>query len=276
MKLIVRLLIKQFRILKSVAFVTYKEWAAFRSHMLVSLLVGPVNFLVQYFIWHAVFSAQATVNGLTLEQMITYYGVVTLVYYLTMDFADWNLHMLIHTGKFVTYVIRPMSHSFFAFAQKIGHRILGFFFEFLPVCLIFIFVFRINLLPASWGWAALSILLGFLMNFFINYAIGILGFWLVRGEGVRRMIQILGLVLRGTFLPLVFFPEAIQKILFFLPFQFATYVPIRVFLGSYELAGFVFSLPEIVLIQAAAVLVMFMATSLLMRLGLRQFTGVGV
>jgi ABC-2 type transport system permease protein len=259
-----------------VAFVTYKEWAAYRSHMLVSLLVGPVNFLVQYFIWSAVFSNQATVNGFTLEQMITYYGVVTLIFYLTMDFADWNLHMLIHTGKFVAYVIRPMSHGFFAFSQKVGHRILGFFFEFLPVSLIFIFIFRINLIPADWGWAALSILLGFLMTFCINYSIGILGFWLVRGEGVRRMIQIVGLVLRGTFIPLVFFPEAIQKILFFLPFQFAAYVPIRVFLGSYELAGYSFTLPEIVLIQAAAVAVMFLVTNLLMRLGIRRFTGVGV
>lgn len=33
--------------MKAVAFVTYKEWAAYRSHVLVSLFVGPLFFLVR-------------------------------------------------------------------------------------------------------------------------------------------------------------------------------------------------------------------------------------
>ncbi|HEQ72301.1 MAG TPA: hypothetical protein ENN69_07420 [Spirochaetia bacterium] len=271
-----KLLLRKFRVLTSVAFVTYKEWAAYRSHMLVSLFVGPVVFLVQYFIWQAVYTGETVINGLTLADMIRYYGAVTIINYLVMDFADWNLHMLIHTGRFVSYLTRPMSHRFFAFSQKVGHRLLGFFWEFIPVTAILALGFGVNLLPAAWGWAVISIGLGFLMNFLINYTIGIMGFWLVRGEGVRRMIQVLGMVLRGAFIPLVFFPAVLQAVLFFLPFQFATYVPIRVFLGSYELAGFSFSLPEIIGIQALAVGVMFLVSSLLMRAGLTRFTGVGV
>jgi ABC-2 type transport system permease protein len=108
-------LLNQFRIIKAVAFVTYKEWAAYRSHMLVSLLVGPVQFVVQVFIWRAVFAHRIVLNGFTLEQMITYFAVVTVINYLVMDFADWNLHMLIHTGRFVTYIVRPLSHRFLAF-----------------------------------------------------------------------------------------------------------------------------------------------------------------
>ena len=36
--------------LRAVAFVTWKEWAAYRSHMLLSLVVGPAFFLAQVFI----------------------------------------------------------------------------------------------------------------------------------------------------------------------------------------------------------------------------------
>ena len=39
----------------AVATATYKEWAAYRSHMLISIFVGPIFFLVQYFIWGAVY-----------------------------------------------------------------------------------------------------------------------------------------------------------------------------------------------------------------------------
>jgi ABC-2 type transport system permease protein len=114
------------------------------------------------------------------------------------------------------------------------------------------------------------------MYFLINYAIGIIGFWLVRAEGVRRMVQIVSMVLRGSFIPLVFFPDVVQKILFFLPFQYAMYVPVRVFTGSYELAGYSLTLPQIVGVQALAVVGMFLVTEVLWRLGVRRFTGVGV
>ena len=268
-------LIRQIQTLKAVAFVTYKEWAAYRSHILISLFVGPITFLVQVFIWQAVYTYQPVIKGLTLKQILTYYAVVTIIHYLTMDFADWNLHMLIRTGRFVTYMIRPLSHRLFAFSQKAGHRVLGFFWEFIPVYCIFFFLFRITLIPAHIGWALCSVFLGFIMNFFINYCIGIAGFWLIRGEGVRRMIQIFSMLFRGVYIPLVFFPAIIQKILFFLPFQFATYVPIRVFIGSYELAGIKFTLPGIIGIQALAVLVMYVVSELLWRLGVKKFTGVG-
>ena len=276
MKKIFNYLLKQFFILKAVAFVTYKEWAAYRSHMLISLFVGPIQFLVQVFIWKAVFINRSVINNFSLKQMITYYAVATLIHYLIMDFADWNLHMLIHTGRFVTYMIRPLSHRYFAFSQKVGHRVLGFLWEFIPVCCMFIFIFRINLIPVNIGWTFCSILLGFIMTYLINYCIGISGFWLIRAEGVRRMIQLFSMLFKGVFIPLVFFPKIFQKILFFLPFQFAIYVPIRVFIGSYELAGYNLKIPEIVAIQAIAVLIMFFISGFLWSLGVKKFTGVGV
>lgn len=261
--------------LKAVAFVTYKEWAAYRSHMLLSLVVGPAFFLAQVFIWRAVYAGRDTLGGFTLSGMLLYYGASSVIYYLTMDFADWNLQMLIRSGKFLTYVLRPMSHRFFAFSQKVGHRILGFVFEFVPVWLIFFFVFRVRLIPAAPLWTAISVALSFIILFLLNYSTGILAFWLTRTDGIRALIRLLRDLLAGVFIPLSFFPETVQKVLFFLPFQFVSYVPVRVFLGSYELAGWNFGLPAIVGIQALAAVGMLLVTEILWRLGIKRFTGVG-
>jgi ABC-2 type transport system permease protein len=262
-------------VLRAVAFATYKEWAAYRSHMLVSLFVGPVFFLVQVFIWQAVFSSRTTLNGLTLSQMLMYYGVSAIIYYLIMDFADWNLQMLIHTGRFLTFMLRPVSHRFFALSQKVGHRMLGFILEFIPVYLLFYFVFKIRLWPVFPLWAVISILLSFIMMFLVDYCVGISAFWLTRTGGVRRMFFLLRDICAGTLLPLTFFPGPLQKVLFVLPFQFITYVPVRVFLGSYELAGISLPIPQIVGLQALAVLGMLAVSEILWRLGIRKFTGVG-
>lgn len=268
-------MIKAIRILTSVAYATYKEWAAYRSHMLVSLFVGPVYFLVQYFIWRSVFSHSETVNGYTFSQMLAYFGIVTLIHYCIMDFADWNLQMLIHTGRFITFMLRPVSHRYFALSQKIGHRVLGFSLEFVPVYLLFYLVFGILLIPANIIWTLLSVCLGFMMMFLVDYCIGITGFWLVRTGGVRRMFLLLRDIFAGTFIPLTFFPDSIQNILFVLPFQYISYVPARVFLGSYELGGIRVDIPQIVAIQALAVLLMWAVSEVMWRLGIRKFTGVG-
>lgn len=267
--------IRLFDIMRAVAVATYKEWAAYRSHAMVSLFVGPVYFLVQVFIWKAVYESKGNIIGLTLEQMITYFGIAALINYLIMDFADWNLQMLVHTGKFLTFMLKPLSHIYLAFSQKIGHRFLGLLFEFIPVYLIFALVLDITIIPAYPLWALLSIFLGFVMMFLVDYCIGITSFWLVRTSGVRRMFLIIRELFSGVFLPLSFFPEAFEKVLFYMPFQFIAYVPIRVCIGSYELGPFTYSIPHIVGIQALAVVAMLLFTLGFFKLGVKRFTGVG-
>jgi ABC-2 type transport system permease protein len=264
-----------YEILKATAFATYKEWAAYRSHMAVSIFVGPMYFLVQVYIWKAVFSSRGTINGLTLKQMLSYYGIAAVINYIVFDFADWNLQMHIRTGSFITFMLRPMSHRFYALSQKVGHRMLGFWVEFLPIYLLFLFVFKIPLIPAHPIWAVLSLILSFLMSFLVNYCVGMTAFWLTKADGVRRMFSIMNSILAGSFIPLTFFPAILQKVFFFLPFQFITYVPISVMIGSYKLGGIEATIPQIVFIQALAVLLMFFISEIMWRLGVRKFTGVG-
>lgn len=263
------------RILKAVAFVTYKEWSAYRTHSMVSIFIGPVYFFVQYCIWKALYGNSQTLNGMQFSSMMTYFGANALIGYLTMDFADWNLQMLVRTGKFLTFALRPIHHRFFAFSQKIGHRFLGLVFEFIPCYILFTLLFKVNLVPPEPLWAVLSIVLGFLMTFYVNYCIGLTAFFFVRAEGVRQVFQLMLTICSGGLLPLSFFPTVIQKLLFFLPFQYILYVPSMVCTGSYNLAGISMGLPQIVGIQAIAVILTALFSELLYRLSIKRFTGVG-
>jgi ABC-2 type transport system permease protein len=260
---------------RAVAVITYKEWAAYRSHMLLSLVIGPAYFLAQGFIWRALFTGREALGGFGLPEMLRYYGTAAVIYYLTFDFADWNLQMLVRTGKFLTFALRPIDHRTFALAQKLGHRTLGLLFEFLPVWLIFTFGFGVPLWPAAPGWALLSVALAFLMMFLVNYAVGLLSFWLTRTDGLRAMVRFTRDLLAGTLVPLTLFPVAVQKVMLFLPFQFIAYAPVRVFLGRYQLGGVELPLPAVVGCQAVAVAATWLLTGVLYRLGIRRYTGVG-
>ena len=262
-------------ICKAVAFVTFKEWGAYRSHSMVSIFVGPVYFVVQYFIWTAVYGDAGSLNGIELHDMIRYFGAVALIQYLVMDFADWNLSMLINSGKYLTYALRPMNHRFFAFSQKVGHRILGFIVEFIPCLLIFTLVFGIDMRPVSLPWLIVSISLAFMMNFLVNYCIGMVSFWIVETRGIRAVYSVLVSVFSGMLIPLTFFPEVLQKIQLFLPFQYISYVPGMVFLGEYRLGSMELQIPVIVGIQAVAVLVMFVISEIMYKAAMKRFTAVG-
>lgn len=266
---------QKFEVIKAVASVTYKEWSAYRTHSMVSIFVGPVYLIVQYFIWKAVYSGRADINGMDFTQILTYFGATSLIGYLTMDFADWNLQMLVRTGKYLTFALRPIHHRFFALSQKIGHRFLGLIFEFLPCLLIFIFIFKIDMMPASIGWSIASIGLAFFMNFYINYMIGMTAFWLVDSTSIRRVFQLLLSVFSGGLIPLVFFPLPLQKLLFFLPFQYISYVPTMVYTGKYSLAGLSLTIPQIVGIQAIAVIITALLSEIIYRASMKRFTGVG-
>ena len=254
---------------------TYKEWSAYRTHSLVSAFVGPVYFIVQYFIWTAIYGNGGALGGMELNEIIRYFGVSALIGYLTMDFADWNLQMLVRTGKFLTFALRPIHHRFFALSQKIGHRILGFFFEFLPCLLIFIFLFRVDIMPREIGWTVLSVALAFLMTFYVNYCLGMTAFYLVKANGIRVVYQLIDNIFAGALIPLSFFPDIIQKIMMFLPFQYTNYIPAMVWIGSSEIGIMKLTIPEAVMYQAIAVLIAAAFSEIIYRLSMKRFTAVG-
>lgn len=242
--------------------------------MAVSLITQPIYFLVQFFIWQAVFSSHDTVSGFTLKTMLYYYAVSSLLGFLNWDDADGSLQRLVQNGRFIIYQLRPVSHLYYSFFYKVGHRILAFWIELVPV-LGFYLLFGIKPIPAMPFWAIISVALSFILSFLINYTVGTIAFWLVKTNGLHRAIQVINGVCSGIFLPLSLFPDVMQKVLFFLPFQFISYVPARVFMGSYELAGITMSIPQIVGLQALMVVVTYFLNRLVWHFAIKRFTGVG-
>jgi len=261
-------------VFRAVIQATYKENFAFRNNMAVSLITQPVFFLVQYFIWRSVFEAHDTVSGFTFDTMLYYFAVASLIGYLNWDDSDGTLQRLVQSGKFITFQLRPVSHLYYAFFEKVGHRILAFWVEMIPI-FCFYLLFGIKPIPAVPGWAILSLALSFVLGFLINYTIGIMAFWLVKTNGLTRALLVIKDLCSGLFLPLTLFPDEVQKVLFFLPFQFVSYVPVRVFMGDYELAGIHMSIPQIVGLQAVMVVLTFFLNRIIWHFAIKRFTGVG-
>jgi ABC-2 type transport system permease protein len=72
----------------------------------------------------------------------------------------------------------------------------------------------------------ISLLLAFLISFSIDYFIGLLAFYSESIWGVSITKEIIVTVLSGALIPLQFFPDAIQNVLYWLPFQAIYHTPL--------------------------------------------------
>lgn len=263
------------KILFQIILISMKEWSAYRVNMLMLLLTAPLAMLAQYFIWNSVYSTNKSINGMNLNQILTYYAITTILNAFLNDDIATALRSHIYNGSLSTILQKPVSYFFYSFSQKIGKKTISLLIEVLPLAIIFILIFKINLMPQNLIWTIISIALSFIHVFFVNYCIGITAFWLIDNWGITMSANILATLCSGMLIPLVFFPEVIQKVLFILPFQFMYYIPTRVILGSYELAGISMSPYQIVLLQFVYVFLMGYMTYFLWRKGIKKYTGVG-
>lgn len=259
----------------AIASVTWKEWAAFRSHMMVSLFTGPLRFLLMTWIWTATSSPTNGAAGLSTDELVAYSGLAIVVGFMVFDFADWNLQMLVRTGTYVNHLLQPMHHAWYAFSQKIGHRALAMLLEALPVWILVSLFLGEPLVPRNPGWFAVSVSLGFLLMFVVNYASGLAGFWLVRAEGLRRCILLLRDTLGGALLPLSFFPLAVQPWLYCTPYPWILSIPLGIGTGHLDIAGRLYAPHQLVGLQARVLVVSLVLLALLDRVSRAKFLAAG-
>ena len=124
-------------------------------------------------------------------------------------------------------------------------------------------------------WTILSVALAFLMNFYVNYCLGMTAFFLVKASGVRVMYQLFAQIFSGVLIPLNFFPELVQKIMLFLPFQYTNYIPAMVWTGSESVGSLGLGVPQAVVLQAVAVGLMMIFSEVLYKCAIKRFTAVG-
>ena len=69
----------------------------------------------------------------------------------------------------------------------------------------------------------------YLVSFSIDYFIGLMGFYSESVWGLSMTKEIIVTFLSGALIPLQFFPEAIQQVLYWLPFQAIYHTPLMIF-----------------------------------------------
>src|SRR5262249_23726096 len=118
---------------------------------------------------------------------------------------------------------------------------------------------------------AVSLVLGFLVGFYFEACVGMVGFWFLEVTSLLYIVMTLNFFISGHMMPLDLLPQPWSGLLKALPFQYMAYFPAVVFLGKvqgmsllYHLVGELFW----------AVFFIVLARGLY-RLGLRRYSAFG-
>lgn len=191
-------------------------------------IVGNIVYLgVAYYLWRSIYQHADTLRGLTFNETFLYVGVGSAVFILLKTYADWYIHYEIREGAIATYLTKPIDFQIYNLFANFGALLMNLTAISIPTALILTFVFKVKvdfgpglfLFPAS-------LLLAFLVSFSIDYVIGLMGFYTESVWGLSTTKEILVTVFSGALIPLQFFPQALQDVLFWLPFQAIYHTPL--------------------------------------------------
>jgi ABC-2 type transport system permease protein len=180
----------------------------------------------------------------------------------------------IREGTMKRYMIQPIDLVGYLLIYRVAHKVTYIIASFIPYFLLF-FVCRgfFDGFPdlATLGAFVVSLVLSFLVGFFFETCVGMVGFWFLEVTSLLYIVMTLNYFISGHMLPLDLLPQPWSGFLKILPFQYMAYFPAVVFLGKVKGMALVYHLAG-----ALGWSLFFMVLArILYRLGLRRYSAFG-
>jgi ABC-2 type transport system permease protein len=219
----------------ALALSAWQRALAYRTGYLLNLLTGLVWVAALFALWRAIYAEAPgqQVGAFDWPTMRTYLVVSYAVNALHSYSSSARLVYLIRNGGIATELLRPVDYLRAQLAQSLGAALLEGALGAGLALLMGALVLGVEQPVSLWAAALflLSVGLGFLIKFLLNYITALGAFWTVEGTGlIWAQMAILNLC-SGALLPLTLFPGWLQHILLALPFQGIVYTPLAIYLG---------------------------------------------
>lgn len=232
----------------------------YRLGFLFTILGNVIYLGVAYYLWKSIYQNAVTLRGLTFDQTFLYVGLGSAIFILLKTYTDWFLNSEVREGMIASYLIKPIDIGAYFLATSFGSMLLNITIVSIPTLLMLVFVFKIHfIIGIGLFLFPISLLLAFLVSFYIDYAVGLACFYTESVWGLSSTKDIIVTVLSGALIPLQFFPATMQKILIWLPFQAIYHTPLTMITQPDQTIGVFLQMMFVQLMWAG---ILFVATRL--------------
>ncbi len=224
-----------------------EERLVYRGDFALGTLMRFLPIITQIFLWYAVFDSieasksgeEVTIGKFGFKEIIAYY-LLTMVAraFSSMPNLASGIAQQIRDGEIKRYLIQPIDLIGFLLLTRIAHKLTYYVVAIAPFALVFFlcrgyFVDGWPSLPVFAAFSA-SLIMGFLIGFFMEASIGMIGFWFLEVSSLLFVFMLFSFFLSGHMFPLTLLPDGIEPFVQFLPFKYLAYFPAAIFLGKVE------------------------------------------
>ncbi len=224
--------------------ISLEERLVYRGDFMLGTLMRFLPFVTQIFLWTAVFGAVSTttIAGYTRDNIIAYYLLSNVARaFSSMPGLAGSISRSILDGTIKKYLIQPVDMIGFLFVGRMAHKLVYYMVATIPYTVVFILCrsFFTDGWPeptviVAFVW---SLLMAFVMGFFLDALIGMIGFWFLEVNSLLFIYMLLNFFLSGHMFPINMLNAvplggsiSAGDVVAFLPFQYLAYFPAAVFL----------------------------------------------
>lgn len=248
------------------------EEMQFRLGAAVRLFGNIIYLIIIYFLWKAIFDSSPTevVNGMTFADTMIYLVLASALFSAMEMYVTWQMGRSVQSGNIVMDLLRPMGYTTYNLLVFSGNTLVSVFVNLVPTMLIVYFITGGGF-ALSWNllFFAIAVFIGTILNFFINFFVGVICFYTESIWGINIMKEVIVMLLSGASIPLAFFPEKLQQIVYYLPFQAIYNTPLTLLI-SRELS--VKTGVSMLGIQIFWLVIMGVISNLFFRISVRRIT----
>lgn len=253
------------------------ERLAYRGDFVFGTTMRFLPIVTQIFLWTAVFASASsgTMVGFTRDDVIAYY-LLTMVAraFSSMPGLASGIARQIRDGEIKKFLIQPIDLIGFLLLARVGHKLVYYGIAIGPFALVFYLCrgFFPGWPPAEYLAAfASSLVLAFLLGFFLEASLGLMGFWFLEVSSLLFVYMLFNFFFSGHMFPLEVLPEPWRTWVGWLPLKYLAYFPAAVFLEKIPAD----ELWREVLILAGWVVFFIVLSRRLMHAGFRRYSGFG-
>lgn len=262
-----------------------EERLVYRGDFVLGTAMRFLPIVTQVFLWTAVFQAtrRPDIAGYSRDDIVAYY-LLTMVTraFSSMPGLAGGISRSIRDGSVKKYLVQPVDYVSFLLAARIAHKLVYYAVAIVPFAAVFV-VCRSYFppIPEAGTVAAFAVSLGlsFLLGFFMEATLGMLGFWFLEVSSIIFAYMLVQYLLSGHMFPIDMlagvptgFPGVtVADVVRWLPFEYTAYFPAAVWLGKIRGGDLVRSL----FVEAVWVVVMACACRLAWWRGTRRYSAFG-
>jgi ABC-2 type transport system permease protein len=240
-------LLNRLRIWRMFLSISIAERLAYRGDFVIGILMRFLPIVTQILLWTAIFQGQSgeKMFGYTYPELIAYY-LLTMVSraFSSMPGLASNIAKSIRDGSVKKFLTQPVDWIEFLFCYRVAHKLVYYTVATLPFALVFWLCrdyFATTPDLERWTVFILSLMLSFILGFFLEASLGMIGFWFLEVSSLLFVYMLFSFFLSGHMFPIGILDGvmlvgsfSLGDLVRVMPFQYLAYFPAAVFLGKIE------------------------------------------